>query len=281
MTCTVCAKWIPLLLILFLSVQVSGASGWIKLNPTEGSVGTSCRVTGGGFTPDANLGIFFGDKIVAIAKTNLRGDFSVNLEIPEAPCGHHKIMAVDEVKRNAYAVFNVTPKITKLSTKSAQAGSSITITGKGFSANSEVELRLANLFDVTEITLEEILAKKIVKTNEKGTFEDKFEIPVVSSGYYLIYAYDPKCGVETDYSKIEILEPKKTPVPTTTPIVTPVHKEISNSEEKSTITPQTTPPPQTPPKTPISKPSRSIPGFEVLICLGGMAIALLVLRGRK
>ncbi|MEM4944759.1 MAG: hypothetical protein QXU31_00420 [Archaeoglobaceae archaeon] len=280
MPCNMYAKLILLLLTLFLSVEISGASGWLKISPIDGNVGTSCKVTGGGFTPDSNIGIFFGDKIVAIAKSNLRGEISVNVEIPEVPCGLHKIMVVDEVKRNAYTFFNVTPKITKVSSKQANAGSTITITGKGFSENSEVELRLSNLFDVKGIILEEVLAKKIVRTNEKGTFEEKFEIPVVSPGYYLLYAYDPKCGVETDYTKFEILEPKKTPVPTTTPIITPVQKEISNSEEKSMTTPQTISS-TTPIKTPISKSSKSIPGFEVLIGLGSIIITFLVLRTRR
>lgn len=279
MICNISAKWILFLSILLLSVQTSGASAWVKINPWEGNVGTSFRITGGGFTPDSNIGIFFGDKVIAIAKTDLKGSFSLNVEVPEISCGFHKVMAVDEVKNNAYMIFNVTPKITKFSSKEGRAGSTVTITGKGFSADSEVELILANFFDVSGLTFKEVLASKIAKTNEKGTFEVKFEIPDVAPGYYLIYAYDPKCGVETEYTKFEVLEPKLTPTATPTPKITVVQNEMASSGEVAEFVPTTASKTPTIIKTPTLK--KQTPGFELVIAFGGIAIALLVSRKFK
>lgn len=279
MICNISTKWILFLAILLLSAQTSGASAWVKINPWEGNVGNSFKVTGGGFIPNSNIGIFFEDKVVALSKTDLKGSFSLNVEVPEISCGLHKVMAVDEVKNNAYMIFNVTPKITKFSSKEGRAGSTVTITGKGFSADSEVEVILANFFDVSGVTFKEVLANKIAKTNEKGTFEVKFEIPDVSPGYYLIYAYDPNCGVETEYTKFEVLEPKPTPTATPTPKITIVQNEMAKSDEIREYVPQTTPKTPTIIKTTVAK--KQTPGFELVIAIGGIAIALLVSRKFK
>ncbi len=278
MICNATTRWMLFLAVMLLITQTCSASAWVKINPLEGSVGASLRVTGGGFTPNSNLGIFFGEKIVTIAKTDLNGGFSARFDVPEISCGLQKVMVVDEVKNNAYTSFNVTPKITKLSSKEGRPGSTITITGKGFSADSNVEIVLSNLFDVSGMTFKEVLAKKIVKTNEKGTFETNFEIPDVPPGYYLIYAKDPVCGLETEYTKFEILEPKITPTPAFTPTSTPTPKETVIREEEVKPSENLGVAQQTPTKTPMLKVQKSTPGFEIVIAIGGITIAFLISR---
>ncbi|MEM0215674.1 MAG: hypothetical protein QW384_06800, partial [Archaeoglobaceae archaeon] len=108
--------------------------------------------------------------------------------------------------------------------------------------------------------------------------EIKFEIPEVHPGYYLIYAYDPDCGIETGYTNFEVLEPKSTPTPTPTPKTpktTPVQNELAQPSEAGETAPQTTP------KTPTTKTTKSTPGFEALIAIGGIATAILVSIRRK
>lgn len=273
MTCGILAKRVLVIATLILCVQISNA-GWVRISPLEGNVGDSIKVTGGYFTPDSNIGIYFDDKIIGITKSDLKGSFSVRVEVPEAPCGDHKVMVVDEVKNNAYTEFNLTPKLTKFSSKEGEPGTLITIAGKGFSANSEVELMLVNLFEIPGMVYKEILVKKTAKTNEKGTFEVKFEVPKISPGYYFIYAKDPICGVETDYTKFEVLEPKATPTPTPPP-TTPFERELTPTPTPS-IVKEVVKQIITSEKTPVSK--RSIPGFELALALAGVATALLISR---
>jgi len=282
MSCATLARWISVsALLIFLCIQTGHASGWIRISPIEGSVGDSVRISGGGFGPDSNVGIFFEEKIVAIAKTDLNGVFSVRLDVPEISCGIKTVKVVDEVRRNAYTTFNLTPKITRLSSREAPAGSSITVTGKGFSANSDVEVILANFFDVSGIVLKEVLAKKIARTNEKGTFETNFEIPYIASGYYIIYANDPVCGLESNYIYFNVLEAKSKSTPTPAATSTP---NVTSSQEKEVA--NMTKPTESPPKKTVetsTKVQRSTPGFEFLLAVGGIALAYLILidRDRK
>ncbi|MCX8172354.1 MAG: hypothetical protein N3D09_01915 [Archaeoglobaceae archaeon] len=260
-------------LLIFLTIailiQTSSATGWIKVNPFEGTVGSEFLIMGGDFTPNSLVGIFFGERTIDIIKTDINGSFLKKLKVPEIHCGKHGLLVIDETKKNAKILFNVTPAITKLSKVRGAPNTSITITGKGFSANSDVEVRFVNLFEYQGISKEEIIREKIVKTNEKGTFEIKFEIPTVAPGYYLIYAHDPECGLKTEYRKFEVLEPKTTPTPK--PQQTQKTKPAESDTQKGEkVEPQKTPK--------ALKASKSTPGFELLIALGGIAIAFLVAR---
>ncbi|MCS7144531.1 MAG: IPT/TIG domain-containing protein [Archaeoglobaceae archaeon] len=270
-------KKIVVLLVLISAIQVSSSAGWIIINPSEGEVGTEFWVRGGSFVPNSKVAIIFENINIGITTADLRGNILLKLEVPEISCGYHRVMAVDEVKNNAYTFFNVTPKITRLSSTEGRPGSVITITGKGFSANSEVKVRFVNLFEITGFLQEEIIKEETVRTNEKGTFEIKFKIPDVIWGYYLIYAYDSKCGVGTKYTKFEVLEAKTTPTPKPTVVKTPTtgKNELAEESESGLVTP-----PKTPKSTP-AKTQKSTPGFELLLALAGISTALLVLRKFK
>lgn len=262
--CLLCT-FIILLISIALPVSAQLPSPSILINPVSGPVGTSISVKGTNFLLNSEVRVFWENTLAGSGKTDSKGSFSVSIKVPEVPCGYYKITAVDEVKNNAYTTFRVTPKITKISSSQGAPGSFVNITGNGFSANSQVEVRFVDLFNETQN-----LAVKKVEADEKGLIQVELQIPNVSPGEYKIYALDAKTGLKTDYSKFTVVLPKTTPTPTTTPTV-----------DKNQTNQTSTTPPTTPKKTPTAYTPRATPGFEALIAIGGVATALLILRSKR
>jgi len=262
-------KWLVVssitIAIAIYSVSAVIPSPHIEIKPTNGTVGSSVSIKGEGFSINSEVRIYWEDKLRTTAKTSSEGEFSASVKVPEVPCGYYKITAIDEVKYNAYATFRVTPQITKISTTKGSPGTVISITGNGFSANSDVEIRFIDPFNETWI-----LSQKRVQSNETGVIQISFEIPQVLEGDYRIFAIDSKCGLKTDYSKFTVVAPKSTPTPTTT------LPEGQNNKTNQTVKPTTTP--KTTPKTPVTYSPKTTPGFELAIALAGIAVALIVSR---
>ncbi len=256
-----------LLLLLALSlVSAQIPSPSILINPVEGPVGSSVSVRGTNFLMNSEVRVFWEDKHMGSGKTDSKGSFSVSIKVPEVPCGYYKIMAIDEVKNNAYTTFRVIPKSLKLSATQSIPGSSISISGSGFSANSEVEVRLVDPFSEMRN-----LAVKRVLANESGVINVHFEIPDVPPGEYKIYALDAKTGLKTDQYKFTVQIPKTTPPPATT---TPEQNQQNQTDKEK---PKTTP---TTPNTPVTYTPRKTPGFEIAIAIVAIAAALSILRRR-
>ncbi len=250
-----------------ISAVISSPS--IEINPVNGSVGSSVSIKGKGFSIESEVRIYWENKLMATSKTDSKGSFSASLTVPQVPCGYYKISAVDEVKYNAYSTFRVTPKITKISKTSGPPGTVVSISGNGFSANSDVDIMFVDPFNETWI-----LSQKRVRSNDTGVIQTNFEIPQTSGGEYRIFALDSKTGLKTEYSKFTVTVPKTTPVPTTT---TPNEQ---NNKTNQTTKPTTTTPKVTP-KTPVTPSPKSTPGFEFLLAVGGIAAASLVSRRCK
>ena len=270
-----CVKILKLLLVAGIAVFVIQSisavipSPSIQINPVSGSVGTSVGVRGTGFSINSEVRIYWEDKLVSTSKTDSDGRFSASVGVPEVPCGYYRITAVDEVKYNAYSTFRVTPKITKISTTQGSPGTVVSISGNGFSANSDVDIRFVDPFNWTWI-----ISQKRVRSNDAGVIQANFEIPQTSEGEYRIYALDSKTGLETEYFKFTVTVPKTTPAPTKT-----VSNEQSNKTNQSAGSATTTP--KVTPKTPVTFSPKSTPGFEFLLAVGGIAAAFLISRRRK
>ncbi|MEM4508485.1 MAG: IPT/TIG domain-containing protein [Archaeoglobaceae archaeon] len=243
-------------------------SPWIEIKPVSGTVGSSVSIKGEGFSMDSEIRIYWEDKLLATSKTSSKGSFSASISVPQVPCGYYKITAVDEVKYNAYATFRVTPKITKISTTKGVPGTIVTISGNGFSANSDVDIRFVDPFNETWI-----LSQMRIQSNNSGVIQVNFEIPQVSAGDYRILAIDLKTGLKTDYTKFTVEAPKTTATPT--PATTQPQDQNKTNQTKPTTTPKTTP------KTPVTYSPKSTPGFEALIAIGGIATAILVSRRHR
>lgn len=262
----------PLCLLLIFSLTITAVaqlpSPSILISPVEGAVGTSISVRGSNFLLNSEIRVYWEDKLVASGKADSKGSFSVSVKVPEVPCGYYSITAIDEVRNNAYTSFRVIPKITKLSPSKGAPDSLVNVTGNGFSANSQVEVRFIDPFNETWI-----IAVSKVEANEKGVIQAQLKIPRVNAGEYKIYALDARTGLKTEELKFTVEEPKPTtPKPTTTP----VQSETGNTNKTN----QTTKP-TTQQKTPVTYTPKSTPGFELLIAIGGVATTLFVLRKHK
>lgn len=258
------SKGLIVFLIVLLTLQTVEALT-VRSSGDSITVGSSLRVFGSGFSPDSSVWIYINEKVVEIVKASKTGNLSATVRVPDVPCGYNAVWAVDDVGNKDGASFYVTPRI-EVTPKRVQAGSNVTITGRGFSSNAVVLLEL--LEKPRSYGLEGIL-RKSVKTDEKGYFEVNLEIPATLSGYYLIDVSDLRCR-ETVSTKLEVYQPiPKTPKPTPTPKLTPEPSQLEK-EETIGITPQLTP--KIAPKT------KSTPGFELLVALGSIVLVLLIRR---
>ncbi len=253
-------------LLLSFAVSISQAitsSPTILIKPVEGTVGSSISISGNYFQPESKILIYFGNEVRGEAKSDKNGRFSASISVPQVPGGEYRVMAMDEVRLNAYTMFKVLPKISKLSTNKAKIYENVSLTGNGFSSNGEVRVYLMNATDAFK---DHVLVAKLF-ANESGIVDSQFTIPEIEEGKYKIYAIDLKRNEKTSALEFTILPP------------TP----------KTTSGAQTTPtgaPSQTPGKTPLKTPAptptpiKLVPGFEAILAIAGL-IAIASLRRRR
>ncbi|ADJ26564.1 conserved hypothetical protein [Dehalogenimonas lykanthroporepellens BL-DC-9] len=173
----------------------------INLSPTTGNVGDVVTVTGSGFTPGDQVRLYYNsvddDNLIKTVTANLSssstpGNISTTVTIPPSARGALNIIARD-VSASANTqpkAFAVTPKIT-VNPDSGAVGSSVTVTGSGFSANTSVSFEWdgSAISGVTAVT-----------TNATGSFTKTFNIPAATSGEHTITARDATGPAEAVYT---------------------------------------------------------------------------------
>jgi hypothetical protein len=173
----------------------------ISLSASTGKVGDTVTVTGGGFTAGGSVNLYFDtvheDNLLTTVTANSAtsstpGAISTTITIPEAGRGNHNIIARDMSSTNNTPpkAFAVTPKITVNPTTGA-VGSSVTVTGSGFSANTSVSFEWdgSAISGVTAVT-----------TNATGGFTKTFTVPAATSGEHTITARDATGPAEATYT---------------------------------------------------------------------------------
>lgn len=173
----------------------------ISLSASTGKVGDTITVTGGGFTAGGSVQLYFDtvheDNLIKTVTANASssttpGAISTTIDIPAGARGTHNIIArdVSSTTNTPPKVFTITPKITITPTSGA-VGSSVTVTGSGFSANTSVSFEWdgSAMAGVTSVT-----------TNDKGGFIKTFNVPVTSSGEHTITARDATGPAEAVYT---------------------------------------------------------------------------------
>src|SRR5947208_12390330 len=127
----------------------------ISLNPTSGPTGTSVTVTGSNFVANSAITISYDNTAIttnpATVTTTSTGSFSATITIPASTAAPHTISATDASSNSASAQFTVTttPVATiSLNPTSGPTGTSVTVTGSNFVANSAITIKL----DGTAIT---------------------------------------------------------------------------------------------------------------------------------
>ncbi|MGD0451800.1 MAG: hypothetical protein ABSA79_12195, partial [Candidatus Bathyarchaeia archaeon] len=114
---------------------------FITLNPTSGNTGTVVTVSGTGYGPLKTVTIKYSSSTMTTTPgtvtTTPYGTFSCTFTVPASVAGGHVVLASDSASpsNSASASFTVAPNIT-LNPTSGKVGSTVTVTGTGFAANS-------------------------------------------------------------------------------------------------------------------------------------------------
>ena len=115
----------------------------VYANPTQGVIGTTVALTGGGFGSNENVKILFQNLAIANAHTNAKGFFTSNFVVPStAKIGFQNNGIIATGKTSGVAVdtfFNVEPNVS-IQPNTGPSGTLITVHGSHFTPNGFVEI---------------------------------------------------------------------------------------------------------------------------------------------
>ena len=119
----------------------------ITLNPTNGPIGSLVTVTGTGFAASQTVAVTFAGGAVTTIPVNVKTDglgfFAANFTVPTGQtAGAKNVVATDANLNSATTAFSVTPSIS-LNPTSGNVGSTVTVSGSEFAANSVLALKFA------------------------------------------------------------------------------------------------------------------------------------------
>ena len=149
----------------------------ITLSPTNGPINSSVYVIGNGFATYQPVAITFAGSTVttipASFNTNTLGFFNVSFSVPAGQTvGGKTVSATDANANAANATFTVTPS-TSISPLIGNVGSTVTVSGSGFAANSAITAKFAG----SSVTL-----SGTTSTNSVGAFTGaNFTVPTYAS----------------------------------------------------------------------------------------------------
>ncbi|MDD5288052.1 MAG: hypothetical protein PHY28_02930 [Dehalococcoidales bacterium] len=155
----------------------------VFLGSTSGNIGDQVIVSGNGFAASTTITIYF-DGIAQTPASAVYSDaygqfYSAVITVPQSYGGVHTITAGDYGGLSAGASYSITPKMT-LSANTGAVGSSITVSGAGFAANSAMSFAM----DSTAISVS-------ILTDAYGRFSDvALVVPEVSGGTHTLTAQD-------------------------------------------------------------------------------------------
>ena len=152
----------------------------ISIDKSSGNVGDNITMTGNRFA--ANEGgikiLFDGKAVVMEISADEQGEWEESFEVPEMPTGKYSISAEGEQTRKeelGELSFEIEPNI-MLSPIEGHVGMNLTVTGRGFAANEDVNIT----YDGSQLATAE--------TNDKGSFNVTFSVPGSKHGERLVTA---------------------------------------------------------------------------------------------
>ena len=156
----------------------------VILNPSSGPAGSFVAVSGFGFTPSSTINITFAGTTIATTPNNIttdnQGTFNATFTIPTGTiAGAKNIQAIDSSLRSASANFVVFPTIT-LSPSSGSVGTTVTVSGTGYSGQSFITLKFAGFNQ----------SIGSVKTSILGAFTCTFVVPAAVADLNTVTATD-------------------------------------------------------------------------------------------
>jgi hypothetical protein len=154
----------------------------VKIDTTEGPVGTNVTLNGYGFTASQQLQIKFKGTVIATPTANTVGSWPVSYTIPATPSGGYifEIQAKEGTVWVAWVskYFKVTPQIT-VTPGSGTVGQTIQVDGTGFYSEEK---------DI-EVTFDgEVVKKNIPPADENGSWSTTIAVLPRQCGSYIIDA---------------------------------------------------------------------------------------------
>lgn len=159
----------------------------ITLSPVKGSTATTLTVTGTGFFASAPISVDFNGVPQTTSpvsvESNANGSFSASFTVPSSPAGSTTVSASDGTN-SATASYNVVPSVSITPKTSAGKNTiTVTVTGTGFAANSQITITFGGVVQTTNPTT--------VTTDGTGSFSATFMVPnTTPAAKYAVQATD-------------------------------------------------------------------------------------------
>jgi len=159
----------------------------MAISATSGRIGDRVTVTGTGFGDGVKVTVTFGGDEVATGKTDYKGNFSINFDVPSMRAGKYDVIAEDEdgnsgkVKFTTSTDISVSPVTTQASP--GHVGMDVTVSGAGFKADVTITITYASTPVVFTTT-----------SKADGSFSYTFKVPPSEPGEHTITATD---GINT------------------------------------------------------------------------------------
>jgi hypothetical protein len=176
----------------------------LSIDKSSGIVGENITMTGSKFTAyEKNIQILFdGQVVVPDINADAQGYWEASFEVPEMPTGTYNVTAEGEWTKKEDIIglsFEIEPGIV-LSLNEGHVGIDLTVTGRGFAANEDVDI----MYDGSQVA--------IAETNDKGSFDASFVVPDSKYGERQVTAEDAE-GNKTKQPAIFTMEsaPPDTP----------------------------------------------------------------------
>ena len=149
--------------------------------PVRGAVGTSVDVSGSNFKPSTVITVKFDGTTVATPTSLSTGSFSTQVTIPTSVAGSHTFSATDGVNTLSQN-FNVLSSVS-ISPSKGQSGNTITISGNGYAASSQVSVTFGGSATTT--------TPSTITTDSLGDFGPaSFQVPNMAPNTYTVTATD-------------------------------------------------------------------------------------------
>lgn len=177
------ALLLSLVAVALPQAALADGSPWIYLNPESSPSGRMVAVTGWGFTPDAEVGVYFDEGLVVYGQASSNGDFIAYFYVAQRSPGSYIVKAVDEENLIAWAYFTVRAEI-GLYPDEGHVGRNVQVTGKGFEEWSYVTIYYDNQMVTTDPAL--------IRTGHHGYFTASFTVPESTVGEHRVMAVDGK-----------------------------------------------------------------------------------------
>jgi hypothetical protein len=150
----------------------------INISPRTAQVGDKITITGTGFLDSDSGTIALDGKTLKEFSTDSYGSFTTTFIMPDSAFDTYTVTAQDD-KNSASIEIGITPKVT-LSSNDTSAGEKISVSGSGFSAASNITMKLDNQNLNASVT-----------TNSNGGFSNKqITIPIVNAGSHTLLVED-------------------------------------------------------------------------------------------